>query len=112
MMKKGQGLSLNVIIVAALALIVLVVLIAVFTGRIGLFTEGVSKEAGAELAKMKITYGECEPTTAKESDFMSTYSKAADDTARGTAADAYEKEIARCKSFDTEQLCGQGACKW
>jgi hypothetical protein len=33
--KKGQGLSLNVIIVAAIALIVLIVLWAVFTGRMG-----------------------------------------------------------------------------
>jgi len=32
---KAQGLSLNVIIVAAIALIVLIVLWAVFTGRMG-----------------------------------------------------------------------------
>ncbi|MBU0614763.1 MAG: hypothetical protein KJ601_01600 [Nanoarchaeota archaeon] len=35
MRKKSQGLSLNVIIVAALALIVLIVLWAIFTGRMG-----------------------------------------------------------------------------
>ena len=35
--KKAQGLSINVIIVAALALIVLVILGVVFMGRIGLF---------------------------------------------------------------------------
>ena len=32
---KSQGISVNVIIIAAIALIVLVVLIAVFTGRFG-----------------------------------------------------------------------------
>jgi hypothetical protein len=37
--KKGQGLSLNAIIVATLALLVLVVLAMIFTGRIGNFTK-------------------------------------------------------------------------
>lgn len=40
---KAQGLSINVIIIAAIALIVLVVLVAIFAGRIGLFGEGVAK---------------------------------------------------------------------
>ena len=39
--KKSQGLSLNVIIVAAIVLIVLVVLWSIFTGRMGGFSEGV-----------------------------------------------------------------------
>ncbi len=37
--KKGQGISLNAIIVATLALLVLVVLAMIFTGRIGVFTK-------------------------------------------------------------------------
>lgn len=41
MKKKAQGISINVIIIAAIALIVLVVLIAVFTGRFGMFAAGV-----------------------------------------------------------------------
>ena len=36
-MKKAQGLSLTTIIVAAIAIIVLVVLIAIFTGKINIF---------------------------------------------------------------------------
>lgn len=40
--KKSQGISLNVIIIAAIALIVLVILVLIFTGRIGLFTREVS----------------------------------------------------------------------
>ena len=35
-MAKAQGISINTIIIAAIALIVLVVLIAVFTGRMSL----------------------------------------------------------------------------
>ena len=40
MNKKGQGLPLNTIIIAAIVLIVLVVLWAIFTGRMGVFTKG------------------------------------------------------------------------
>lgn len=36
-LKKGQSMSMNTIIIAALALIVLVVLIVIFTGRINIF---------------------------------------------------------------------------
>ncbi len=43
-MKKGQGLSLNVIIIAALALIVLVVLVAIFTGKMGEWTANLKKQ--------------------------------------------------------------------
>ena len=43
MSKKAQGLSINVIIVAAIALIVLVVLVAIFTGRLGIFTQKVAE---------------------------------------------------------------------
>ncbi|MEK6943186.1 MAG: hypothetical protein AABX00_03940 [Nanoarchaeota archaeon] len=42
-MKKAQGISINVIIIAAIALAVLVVLFAIFTGRIGGFSKGVSE---------------------------------------------------------------------
>lgn len=38
-MKRGQGISINVIIVAAIALLVLVVLSVVFLGRFGSFTQ-------------------------------------------------------------------------
>ena len=42
-MKKAQGLSVNIIIIAAIALIVLVVLVAIFTGRLGIFTKGLQE---------------------------------------------------------------------
>jgi len=46
--KKGQGLSLNTIIIAAIVLIVLVVLWAIFTGRMGGFTAGLKECRGYE----------------------------------------------------------------
>ena len=39
MNKKSQGISINVIIIAAIGLAVLVVLFAIFTGRLGIFTK-------------------------------------------------------------------------
>ena len=41
MNKKSQGLSINMIIIAAIALVVLIVLWAIFTGRMGQFNIGV-----------------------------------------------------------------------
>jgi len=46
--KKAQGISINVIIIAAIALIVLVVLFAIFTGRMGLFGKGVQTAADCD----------------------------------------------------------------
>ena len=43
MSKKGQSISINTIIIAAIALAVLVVLFAIFTGRLGGFTKGVQE---------------------------------------------------------------------
>ncbi len=40
-MKKAQGMPVNVIIIAAISLIVLVVLVAIFTGRIGGLNRGI-----------------------------------------------------------------------
>jgi len=45
MSKKGQSISINTIIIAAIALAVLVVLFVIFTGRIGIFTQGVKGTA-------------------------------------------------------------------
>ncbi len=38
-MKKGQGLSLNAVVIAAIVLIVLVVLIMIFTGQFAKFAQ-------------------------------------------------------------------------
>ena len=43
MSNKAQSISINTIIVAAIALAVLVVLFAIFTGRLGGFTKGVQE---------------------------------------------------------------------
>jgi len=43
MNKKGQSISINTIIIAAIALAVLVVLFAIFTGRLNLFSIGIQQ---------------------------------------------------------------------
>ena len=50
MYKKAQGISLNVIIIAAIGLVVLVLLVAIFTGRINVFGKGVdaTSEVGVQ----------------------------------------------------------------
>lgn len=39
--RKGQGLSLNAVIIAILVMVVLVVLVMIFTGQMGGFLEGI-----------------------------------------------------------------------
>lgn len=48
MNSKGQSISINTIIIAAIALAVLVVLFAIFTGRLGLFSKGVQETTNCE----------------------------------------------------------------
>ena len=46
MSKKAQGLSMNVIIIAAIALLVLVILAIIFIGRMGTTTKNIDKCKG------------------------------------------------------------------
>ena len=45
MFKKGQSMSINVIIVAVIALVIMVVLISIFAGKIGLVNKGINEES-------------------------------------------------------------------
>ena len=80
MIKKGQSISINTIIVAAIALAVLVVIFLIFTGRLGLFTKGVGEATNCEQACKSAgfkgigqlnnpgsdgSYQSCEPTYAE-----------------------------------------------
>lgn len=67
-MKKAQGMSINVIIIAAIALIILVVLIAVFTGRFGLFSSGVKGAVGCDNACKSLGHEEGRPSAGCDDD--------------------------------------------
>ena len=111
--KKGQGLSLNVIIIAALALIVLVVLIAIFMGRIAIFQDDVNQAGQTEVIKMKITYGQCKPTATEESNFATTFSLAKTIEDKESARGSYGEEISRCKGLGaSEDECKGQGCRW
>jgi len=110
--KKGQGLSLTTIIVAAIALIVLVILVMIFTGRIGVFKTGVEKAGQAELATMKISYGDCHPATSEETRFLDGMSKAEFEEAEEDARNILKTEIGRCKSYTDKDGCEGGGCSW
>ena len=110
--KKGQGLSLTTIIVAALALIVLVVLVMVFTGRITIFQSGLEKAAQDELIQMKITYGECHPGAVGAAAFTVEFSKAESIEEKELARAKFKEDISTCKNYLDKSSCELGACKW
>ncbi|MBS3126835.1 hypothetical protein J4228_01570 [Candidatus Woesearchaeota archaeon] len=116
---KGQGFSLNVIIVAVLALIILVVLALIFTGKIAIFQEGTG-EAKTELSTIKVAYGPCHPGASVESTFRSEYSAASKleniqevNTAKAEARNKLQDEIGRCNNFVDKTSCeADGLCDW
>jgi hypothetical protein len=119
MNKKGQGLSLNVIIVAALALIVLVVLVAVFTGRIAIFQDSIGGEAKSELNALKSFYGRCHPGALAEATFITDYTTAGkldnlQEAAQGKALSkgVFQSEIDNCRNFADKSSCDSGGCGW
>lgn len=97
-MKKAQGISITTIIVAAIALIVLVVLIAIFTGRISLFERTIAEEGSKELAVLKVEYGQCKPSLEAERNFLDKYNAAQTEDAKRVIRSDYEKLIGACKS--------------
>lgn len=56
MLKKSQSISINTIIIAAIALAVLVVLFVIFTGRFKIFSEDVEKTTVSCTDACKIGY--------------------------------------------------------
>ena len=112
--KRGQGLSLNVIIIAALALIVLVVLVVIFTSRSAQTSEQVDSIAGdaaLELQKVKLSYADCSPSSSTERDFTSSYGNAANDGDRDSAVNDLKDEVRRCRGFGQEE-CSNVGCSW
>jgi len=102
--KKAQGLSLTTIIVAAVGLIVLVILVAIFTGRMALFGIGISKAARTELAALKLDYGQCHPSRGMESIFMNELDDTEEEIAKAEVTNKFERAISSCKS-QSEDLC-------
>lgn len=99
---KAQGLSLTTIIVAAVGLIVLVILVAIFTGRMALFGVGVSKAARTELATLQLDYGQCRPSRGMESLFMGALDDAEDNVAKAEVTNKFERAISSCKAQTTD----------
>ena len=110
--KKGQGLSLNVIIVAAIALILLVLLVLIFTGRINIFKSGIEKAGATELATLKISYGDCHPSSSKESAFRTGITNAKTSTAKDKEIGILKSEISSCKAYSTKSACEGAGCGW
>ena len=118
--KKGQGVSLTVIIVAAIALVVMIVLIMIFTGRIGIFEKSLGDEADADLKGIAVTYGQCQPSIGSELEFKTAYLEMAgtDDAAeketiKQEAKAALQDESSRCKGAgSSKDTCDDSGCRW
>ncbi|MEK6876786.1 MAG: hypothetical protein AABX63_05195, partial [Nanoarchaeota archaeon] len=55
--KRGQGMSITVIVAAVIGLIILVVVIAMLTGKLGGFSKGVSAAGGCDSICKAVGYG-------------------------------------------------------
>lgn len=111
--KKGQGLSLNVIIIAALALIVLVILVAIFINQIGKTEQGISQVSNLELAKLKITYSDCRPSQSEETAFLKVFSNAESEEITEDEVGFFEEKIATCSANAEKTTCESVAgCTW
>ena len=122
MNKKGQGLPLNVIIIAAIVLIVLVVLWAIFTGRMGVFSKGLTDvtkgttcaEAGG-VVKNQVDgcASGCTPVYTQLSDV--TTGEVCCKPAKGCLPGTYTENGAakKCEDITTsEQACTDKGCTW
>jgi len=91
--KKGAELSINVIIIAVIALVVLAVLIFIFSGRSQVFVKSVSQTCSQQGGECKAAAGPC-----PEGKFL-IYARGCKvtDAAKGIAApDPEEKEMGPC----------------
>jgi len=113
MSKRGQGLSLNVIIIAALALIVLVVLAAIFIQQTGIFTQRLGQEGNTELASLKGSYGECHPSKSEERSFVTSFNRAETPEDGEVARDEFRQTIQSCSFLDSSSSCEANSdCNW
>ena len=55
--RKSQGISIQVLIIAAVSLVVLIVLVAIFTGRINVFSKTYQESTEESKSRVCITRG-------------------------------------------------------
>ena len=120
MNKKGQGLPLNVIIIAAIVLIVLVVLWAIFTGRMGVFSKGLTtvtkggdcEEAGGTV-KLETAGGCSEWCTAIFGNFKNIASGQVCCRPVGSCTATAGTQTVGCGTATSENLCtSKDGCTW
>lgn len=111
-MEKRGDISVTTIIVAAISLIVLVVLVMVFTGRIGIFKAGVEKAGETELKVLQVSYNDCHPSTVAEAAFLTDIGRAVSETEKEDARNILKGEIERCRSFVGKDSCEGAGCSW
>lgn len=110
---KGQSMSINVIIVAALALIVFVLLVLIFTGRINVFQKVTGEQGDTNLATFRtLEYGTCKPTESAEQAYTTDYNKATSAEDKEASKARFRDEISRCKTWnDDKATCQSNSCR-
>tara|TARA_Y100000310_G_C20094403_1_gene539789 strand:+ start:78 stop:347 length:270 start_codon:yes stop_codon:yes gene_type:complete len=87
MNKKSQGISINIIIIAAIALIVLVVLVAIFSGQMGNW-----------VGKLKTTVGDATKTCSEQEGNLEVGNECPRGTVQIQSSDASARGKICCKS--------------
>ncbi len=106
-MKKRGQITMTWIIMAAIALVTLVIIIAIFTGQSDKFVKSLNEEAGITLSKLKQNYGSCHPNTAAEIAFSKAYADAADETQRQQITNDFDRAIETCKQYSSDRCSFQ-----
>jgi len=109
--KRGQGISINIIIIAAIALLVLVVLVAIFSGRMGLFgreldltTRGTCVAQGGQVVARDVCPDNC----------RTVYGSFNDVGAGSICCKPAEVCIgaSTCSGYLSEATCRTAGCSW
>ncbi|MEA3430698.1 MAG: hypothetical protein U9R08_05475 [Nanoarchaeota archaeon] len=122
MNKKAQGISLNVIIIAAIALIVLVVLIAIFTGRLSGFQSELGEISDAEVFRVQaMSTSRCVPSKQGIVDIKGSLVGESELQANQQYNEQIQETITNCGRFvqsvrtedDNRQACNSATrCVW
>ena len=88
-------------------------MVAIFVGRIGVFEKGLGNASDAELIKLKITYGDCEPSATAEVTFKTDFSQSQSDAEKELAIARFKDVIDQCDALsNARESCEASGCRW
>jgi hypothetical protein len=110
--RKGQGLSLNVIILAVLAIVILVLLVVLVVNYLGK-TQVTIGDMPPSLALMQAKdYKDCHPNSVAEKAYADQYNSAPSDEGKQQADNDFLGKIAECGKYTVQEDCPASSCAW